>query len=379
MATSLTMTSPQHTRSLEAAISSHGNGFNLVRLVCAFLVLVYHAWVLNRAAPGRDPLTQLLAPTTDTGALAVGVFFVISGMFVARSWMNDPHLLRFAVRRVVRIVPGLFACLLLSTVVAVVFFSAPGWRGLLDAAPWRYIFGNTVLHGLLYNIPKEELVIAGVLGGQNLNGSLWTLYWEGRMYVMLALIGLAAALPLRSWMRGTALFLLLAANLFTDVAGGYVWEVRLWSLFLTGIVLQTLAPELRIGWRHVGCAVALLLLNWTSFAANTPSPLSWFGIALVAVTLTLCVGSKQLPWTGHVQRHDYSYGIYIWHWPVIIMLRELLPVGPVAQAALASAVVLPIAMLSWHLVELPALRAARRWLAPRKEVSLAIQKAGANA
>lgn len=350
-------------RPLGTATASHDNGFNLVRLVCALLVVAYHTWMMNRAAPHADPLTRLLAPNTDLGALAVGVFFVISGMFITRSWMGDPHLGRFALRRVARIVPGLFACLLLSTVVAVLFFSSAGWRGLFDGAPWRYIFGNTVLHGLVYHIPAQELRIPGVLGGQDLNGPLWTLYWEGRMYVMVALVGLAAAAPLRSWMRGAALFLLLAANLFPEVASGYVWEVRMWSLFLVGMLLHTLAPELRIGWRHVGCALALLLLNWTRSEALTPSPLTWFGIALLAVSLALCVGSLRLSWAAHVQRHDYSYGVYIWHWPVIIMLREVLPpVGPIGLSLATLAVVLPLAMLSWHLVEAPALRAARRWL-----------------
>lgn len=369
----LTMTLHQQKRNLEAAIGSHDNGFNLVRLVCALLVVVYHTWMMNRAAPHPDPLTRLLAPNSDLGALAVGVFFVISGMFIARSWMGDPHLGRFMLRRVARIVPGLFVCLLVSTVAAVVFFSAPGWRGLLDNAPWRFIFGNTVLHGLVYNIPAEELRIAGVLGGQDLNGPLWTLYWEGRMYVMVALVGLAAALPLRSWMRGAALFLLLAANLFPQVASGYVWEVRMWSLFLVGMVLQTLAPELRIGWRHVACALGLLLLNWTRSAALTPSPLTWFGIALAAVTLAMCVGSLSLPWARHVQRHDYSYGIYIWHWPVILMLRDLLPpIGPVGLTLATLALVLPLAMLSWHLVEQPALRAVRRRLGRRVQEQVAV-------
>ena len=352
-----------HPVSLEAAIGTHANGFNLVRLVCALLVVVYHGSSMNPAASMRDPLSTLLAPHSDLGALAVGVFFVISGMFITRSWMGDPHLGRFAVRRVARIVPGLFVCLLVTTVLAVTFFSPPGWRGLFDPAPWRYIFGNTVLHWLVYNIPPEELALPGVLAGQHLNGPLWTLYWEGRMYVMVALVGLAAALPLRSWMRGVALFLLLAANLFPDVVSGYIWEVRMWSLFLVGMLLQTLAPELRVGWRHVACALALVLLNLTRSAALTPSPVTWFGVALLAVTLALAVGSARLPWGGHVQRHDYSYGIYIWHWPLILMLRELFPsLGPLAFCSVAILTVLPVAALSWHLVEAPALRAARRWL-----------------
>lgn len=351
-------------RTLAHAIDSHDNGFNFVRLVCALLVVVYHGYQMNTLVPGtRDPATVFLSPVSDLGAIAVGVFFVISGMFITQSWMRDPHLARYALRRVARIVPGLFACLLISTVVAVVLFSPRGAAGLLDPAPWRFVFGNAALHGLQYNIPVEELRVPWVLHGQDLNGPLWTLYWEGRMYVMVALVGLAAALPLRTWFRGCALFLLLAANVFPEVVGGYVWEVRMWSLFLVGMVLHTFSTELRIGWRHVACALALVALNWTRSAALTPSPLTWFGIALVAVTLALWAGGARIPFTGHIQKHDYSFGIYIWHWPVLLMLREVLPpIGALRLTALSLLVIVPLAMLSWHLVEAPAQRLARRWV-----------------
>ncbi|HZX25588.1 MAG TPA: acyltransferase family protein, partial [Telluria sp.] len=105
-------------RSLGNAIESHDNGFNLVRLVCALLVVVFHAWQLAPLEAGPDPLTRALAPLTDLGSLAVGVFFIISGIFVTQSWMRDPHGLRFAARRIARIVPGLFVCSLLTVLVA---------------------------------------------------------------------------------------------------------------------------------------------------------------------------------------------------------------------------------------------------------------------
>ena len=281
-------------RSLGQAIDSHQNGFNLVRLVCALLVVVYHAFQLNSVRPGPDPLTALLAPHADLGQVAVGVFFIISGIFITQSWMRDPHLARFALRRVARIVPGLFACLLTTTVLAVAFFSEAGLAGMLDPAPWRFILGGSVLHALQYIIPPAELRIAGVLGGQDLNGPLWTLYWEGRMYVMVALIGLAAVLPMRTWMRGVALFLLLAASLFPQVLSGYIWEVRMWSLFLVGMLLLTLAPSVRVSLVAVACAFALAALNWTRSAALTPSPLTWFGIALIMGALALWAGSARL-------------------------------------------------------------------------------------
>jgi peptidoglycan/LPS O-acetylase OafA/YrhL len=354
-------------RTLGSAIDSHDNGFNLVRLVCALLVVLFHAWPMNMARPGTaDPLSPLLAPHVDLGGLAVGVFFLISGIFITQSWVRDPHLLRFAVRRVARIVPGLFVCLLLTTVVAVVFFSAAGWHGLFERATWRYVFGNTWLHGLRYIISPKELSLPGVLDGQPLNGPLWTLYWEGRMYVMVALLGLAAALPLRTWFRAAALFLLLAANLWPDVAAGYVWEVRMWSLFLCGMLAFTLAPELRIGPLQVACVLVFVALNATRWIDLTHSPLTWFGIALAACTLGLAAGSSARWSPAHVQRHDYSYALYIYHWPVLLMLRAALPpLGPLGTTLATVLVTALLAVFSWHCVEAPAQRWSRRWLKRR--------------
>ena len=355
-------------RTLAEAIGSRGNGFNLVRLLAALAVVVFHSYQLNTlGADAADPLTRVLLPVLDLGSVAVGVFFMVSGVFITQSWMNDPHALRFAARRVARIVPGLLVCSLTTVVMAVVFFSGPGWAGLLDWAPWRYVLGNTVLHGLVYDIAPQELRLPGVLLGQDLNGPLWTLYWEGRMYVMVALMGLAAVVPLRQWMGWCGLFLLVAAQLLPAVLSGFVWEVRLWSLFLVGVLLQVGSNSIRVGPAVVVCAALLVAMNWTRNAALTPNGFTNFGVSLFFGALALWVGTAVRTNSRvmqHIGRHDYSYSVYIYHWPLILMLRAALPpMGPLALLATTLAVLAPIALCSWHWIEAPALARMRGLLA----------------
>ncbi|WP_348699140.1 acyltransferase [Duganella fentianensis] len=365
----------QTPRTLASAIASSDNSFNLVRLIAALLVVLFHAGEHNTVAPGPDPLSALMLPVADIGALAVDVFFVLSGLFITQSWLRDPNLLRFTVRRVARLVPGLLVCLALTTIVAVICFSPKGVAGLADGAPWRYILNGAMLHWLVYIIPPAELALPDVLGGAALNGSLWTVYWEGRMYVMVALIGAAAILPMRRWMMVMSLLLALAAFQFPGVLAGYIWEARLWSLFLCGMLLQTLAEQVRIGVRPFLVACVLLALNSTRWLDLEHQALTVFGVNLVAVTLALWVGSSRLlgsrwlPWR-HLQRHDYSYAIYIYHWPVMLMLKAVLPpVGIWAMLAATLAVVLPLSVFSWHCVEAPALAYVRAKLAGRRAAS----------
>ncbi|MEN9867852.1 MAG: hypothetical protein RL748_3442 [Pseudomonadota bacterium] len=351
-------------RSLQEAITVRQNGFNLIRLIAALLVVVFHVWQLNVLQPNSpDPLTAWLGPDLNLGTLAVALFFMISGLFITQSWINDPHLLRFSLRRVMRIVPGLLVCLLLTTLLAVSFFSAAGLAGMLRADTWHYILSNSVLHGLQLIIPPEATAISGVLQGEKLNGPLWTLYWEGRMYVMVALLGCLAWQPLRRWFAWAALFLILSASLFPSVLNGYVWEVRLWSMFLTGMLLFTLAGSVRIGWHQVLAALVLIVLNWSGFMALDGHGLRWFTLVLFLGLLSLKIGTQCWPGLAHLQKHDYSYAIYIYHWPVILLLRASLPpLGPLNLLLCTLLVLIPLAMVSWHWVEAPMLRLGQGWI-----------------
>lgn len=361
-------------RTLAEAANAADNGFNLVRLLAALAVVYLHAHLNTGVLPSGEPVSRLLQPVADISLVALAVFFLISGIFVTRSWMHDPHPVRFAIRRAARLLPALGVCLLLTTAVAVLFFSSPEAGGFFSRPTWRYILGNFSLHGLRFAIPDSEWHIDGVLGGVGLNSSLWTLFWEGRMYVMVALIGMAAALPLRQWFLGVSAFLLLSAQVFPEVASGYLWETRLWSMFLTGILCCALASQLRVGPMQVVCACIFVFLNWARNASMGPSGFTWFGIALISGTVALWLGGARITGFAHLRRHDYSYGVYIYHWPVMNVLKTVKPdLATMEMLAYALLITIPLAMLSWHYVEAPVLRATRNWLSrqPRAAVKAA--------
>lgn len=342
---------------LLAALDNQQNSFNFLRLIAALSVVLFHTWHFSQGKnQANDPITIFFAPHINLGELAVALFFFISGLLVSRSFCNDPHFGRFLIRRLARILPGLWFCLLISCLFASLFYSESGWRTWLQADTWKYLIGNGFIHFLRDQIPATEWRIAGVYGGQDLNAPLWTLYWEARMYLMVALLGAMAVLPLRLWFAICSAFLLFANYQLPQVLGHFIWETQLWTLFLMGIVCHCCAAQLRISARVIFASLALFGLMYAHQKAATGSGLSRFAILYVFCLLILYVGCLKLAFLKHLQKHDYSYAAYIYHWPVCLFLQQKFSgLDPYRLFALACFILLPICWFSWHKIEQPAL------------------------
>ena len=79
-----------------------GDGFGIMRIGAAVMVIFAHSFPLARGA--EDPTWQRGSVIISFGSAAVSIFFVISGYLVLSSWIRDPNPLRFAVRRVARMI-----------------------------------------------------------------------------------------------------------------------------------------------------------------------------------------------------------------------------------------------------------------------------------
>lgn len=334
----------------------HHNNLTALRWFAAGLVLYGHAFVFLGLP---EPLFLQWVPM---GPLGVYIFFAISGYLVAQSWERDPHVLRFLAKRALRIFPGLAVCTLLSVLVLGPLLTT------LDAGTyWR----NEHTRGYLTNMALYITYhLPGVFANNRLphavNGSLWSLPVEFFMYLLLALLGLLAAAfkavsnRLLAWAVGVMafVFMLLAAlwaGTTTEALVMYRTDLRQVPMcgvyFLVGASLFCF----KLTKYFTLSNVLLALVLWLCLGVQP----HWFAMAawVVLPFVVLAFGLARQPWLVRMHARDYSYGIYIYAFPVQQTLVSFWPEMALPAYLLSTLVItVALAALSWHFVEKPALK-----------------------
>ena len=336
----------------------HHNNLTALRWFAACLVLYGHAHALL----GLPEV--LFLDIVPMGLLGVYIFFAISGYLVAQSWTRDPHVLRFLARRSLRIFPGLVVCTLLSVLVLGPLLTT------LDANTyWRneHTLGyltNMVLY-ISYHLPG---VFANNAWPHAVNGSLWSLPVEFAMYLLLALVGFVSALsPIAidrvratNWLVGVLTLIFLGLAAFWALPSQEAWVIYrtdLRHLPLCGVYFMVGASLycFKLEKYFTPTPVLLALAAWFSLSHQT----QWFAMVswLILPFAVLALGLARFPLLARMQAHDYSYGIYIYAFPVQQTLVSFWPQMPLLVYLLSSFVItVALAALSWHFVEKPALK-----------------------
>lgn len=345
------------------------NNFNLIRLVAASMVVFNHSFPLALGPPNADPLKALTGK--DMGWVAVDVFFVISGMLIARSWCTSRSIISYAWARFLRIYPALVvACIACVAVIGPCFTSIDASQYWADPQILNFAVKNsTLLMGVSYWLPGvfTDLPYPGVV-----NGSLWTLPYEMLMYVaipvllcvasVLARVGRLLSVPVIALILALSLVAANAVN-GLDSDGAPRQLLRLSSCFAAGSAFYFWLDRIRLCWKvFFGFSMALAL----SAASE--------GMFHVCYTLTLpyIVLFLGLVPKGPVLRFnalgDFSYGVYIYSFPIQqALVATLADLSPADLFLLAYPLTFIAAVLSWHLVEKPALslKGWSKWLDSR--------------
>ncbi len=351
-------------RMTASAWDGRSNNFDFLRLALAVLVIFSHSYPLGTGSENAEPIKRMTHGQMTGGAIAVDLFFVMSGFLIAASAERSRSLLEFLKKRVRRIYPGFCA---LAVVTLVVFLPLSG--GGLAAGS----VGKRMWNVLLQSLRLQEFGYAGAFAGEPypeiINGSTWSIQYEFWCYIGVALLTAAGMLRLRWVVLGLFVGALVGSVVLQGeglVFGGkwlgvvfgspQLWA-RLLPLYLAGMVFYLFRERIRqSGWGAAGAVLALVGAGWVRFG--------WTAVFPVAGTY-LVFYLAYAPWLrlhGFGRFGDFSYGTYLYAFPVEQMVMKGFghAVAPWVLFAWATPVTLGLAAGSWYGVERRFLGAVRR-------------------
>jgi peptidoglycan/LPS O-acetylase OafA/YrhL len=338
--------------SLAEGLAARNDNFLLLRMVAATMVIYGHASSVT-GGTGPKEFFLWLGWGTYSGHIAVLMFFVISGFLITGSFDRNPNPLRFAAARALRIAPAYVAFILLSVFAIGVAFTSLSVSEFLAHPKTHSYLSKALSVGtpLQWTLPG---VFTDNPDSTTINGSLWTLRVEARMYVWVFALGILGLLTHR-WLGNLALLILLAIALLAPKMLPMV-DRPAW-LGLAGAFALGAACFLNRNRIHASGRLLLMLAIAAYALRRTPVYDHALVLALAAFVFWF---AYRLPWRGYNRFGDYSYGTYIWGWPVQQMVAHYWPqLTPIPHALIAIPIAIAFGVLSWKLVEEPSLRLLR--------------------
>lgn len=153
------------------------NNFNIIRLMAAFMVMAGHmGYILGSNIP--------MLWGQGVQSVGVKIFFLLGGYFISRSWMSDPCLQRYGIKRIFRIFPPLIVYVLLATFIIGPLLSELTVKEYF-VNPQTYIYLKNILLYPIYALPG---VFVTNPYPNAVNGSLWTLPVEIFLYILIPIV-----------------------------------------------------------------------------------------------------------------------------------------------------------------------------------------------
>jgi peptidoglycan/LPS O-acetylase OafA/YrhL len=323
------------------------NALNAWRLVLATSVILCHSFGLTGRVPSSAAAHQLL------DAVGVDGFFAISGFLVTSSWFRQPRIRDYFVARGLRILPGYYICLIVTAFViapvGVAIQGAQATKLLLSTAPIEYVLANSTVAQFKFDIGGTP---DGIPVPHMWNGSLWTLVWELLCYIAVAGFGVVGLLR-RRWFLPIAMALTLCwAALLPPVRAGETLTLELQQIasrfgvmFLAGALVYQFRDVIPVRWWLVALSIVIVLA-----AGLLPN---YRLVAAIPLAYAIIVSGALIRNRRSTLEMDLSYGLYIYACPIqqILVICGLGFLNPTVFAMIATIATLPLAALSWFLVE----------------------------
>jgi peptidoglycan/LPS O-acetylase OafA/YrhL len=344
-------------RTLETALQESkgiGPGFDTLRVVLSISILFWHGIQVSSGVAAETAAWD----STIGGYFAASllpIFFALSGFLVIGSALRTKSLRTFLTFRVLRIVPALSTEVVLSALVlgpaltvvsSAEYFSSPAF--------YRY-FANMVgwitftLPGVFTTNPSTAV-----------NLSLWTIPPELTCYLFMAICIGTGMYMNRSKMTTVMIALLCVIATRKLLSHSHLISAlpaqdNLFLCFVLGNLFYLYREKVWLDWRlflaSIGCGIYCI----------HSGILTYLGSFLLTYSMVY-IGMTKLPRLPLFSRGDYSYGIYLYGFPIQQTIAYLFPATRIwfVNALIALPIVVLLAVVSWHFIEHPALALKRR-------------------
>lgn len=320
-------------------------GFDYLRLILALSIVFYHAFFLCYGWSAGDYVFG--GPIRPLAYFLVPCFFALSGFLVTGS-LERNKLPVFFTLRALRIVPALAVEVLISAFIIGSLLTQFTWREYFsDAKFWHYLLNvigdvHFQLPGMFLNNPMPD----------NVNGQLWTVPFELECYVILGALALLGIAFRARWVFFLTVMLVIYQTVYQLYGAA---PQRLLAVAPGRMLIMScmFGVWMYVARRHIP-------YSWPLFIVAVA--LTWFGLSTVDLVyvstlplayVTLFIGLMNPPRIKLLTKGDYSYGLYLYSFPIQQSIVQLLPHNRhwALNAALGLVVGGFCAFCSWHFVE----------------------------
>ncbi|MBD2176624.1 acyltransferase [Pseudanabaena sp. FACHB-1998] len=341
-------------RTATETVKYNENAFDLLRLILAIFVVITHGYLIGGYGV-NDPIEKIMNFKSSFSLGTVGVmgFFSLSGYLITASFERSQSPLIFIYHRLFRIIPGFWACLVVTAFIispTIYLINNQTLSGFYWQQSLSYIWNNILVNIRQWNIGNTLEISAYK---ESINGSLWSLFPEIVCYTFTLLGGILGifknnkVLLLLFFLYFFALFVVKTSGLNegpTIIMLNDIGRLQAYTSYICGSILYVFRKNIKIDIKGVLFVLILAILSLRFGGYERISP--------ILISLIIIYGFQAFTFKI---RYDLSYGIYIYSFPLqqllYVIFGNSLPV--LVYLFLSILVSCILAFFSFKFIEMP--------------------------
>ena len=325
------------------------NNYDFLRLFAALCITFTHSFNLLKQ-DDEEYLMKLTNQKIDFSFIGLCIFFTISGYLIAKSVVASPTLKNYFWKRFLRIQPLLIVvCIFSVFILGPIFTSLNVIDYFKNFNAYTYFRNVIPFFGVQFGLPE---VFSNNVREEGVNGSMWTLVVEERLYLIVGLLFFLKGNKKKWFVYFVGLLnivylihrIFFNSHLIEYLNGIHVYYAL---IFLNATCLYLLKINFLKNLLLLLFTTPLILFLAQFSALNQPIQV------IIIPLLIIGIANIKAPTNNIGKYGDFTYGIYLFSFPVQQMLIALKVVksNPSLLFIFTLIIVIPMAILSWHLIE----------------------------